>query len=81
MWFNAAASHATCALSPAGVHGGMARPVAATGRDADVTRRRYFLGAWVCPCPCASGFVSIWLQPALVAQNSQARQVSVEYGL
>ena len=34
----------------------------------------YFL----CPCACASGLVSMCAQPALLAQYSQARQVSVE---
>src|SRR5262249_61130124 len=37
--------------------------------------RDHFL--WVCP----SGRVTMWLQPALLAQYSHARQVSVEYGL
>jgi protein PsiE len=35
----------------------------------------YFL--WLCACPL-SGLLSMWLQPALVAQYSHARQVSVE---
>jgi hypothetical protein len=42
-------------------------------------RPRLRAGYFLWPCPWAwSGLVSMWLQPALVAQNSHARQVSVE---